>query len=102
MALTALTAVALAGFVLAGDSIVRNRPLLYTLLIVPIWGINSVIAVLSVYSAEICPTELRSKGTGLCAGACKAGGVLTIAMVCLHVAPPTIMVGRPTAPVQPL
>lgn len=89
MALTALTAVALAGFVLAGDSIVRNRPLLYTLLIVPIWGINSVIAVVSVYSAEICPTELRSKGTGLCAGACKAGGVLTIAMVCLQVASPT-------------
>lgn len=90
LALTALTAVALAGFVLAGDSIVHNRSLLYTLLIVPIWGINSVIAVLSVYSAEVYPTEIRSKGVGLCAGACKAGGVMIIAMVCLQVAPPTM------------
>ena len=90
LALTILTAVALAGFVLAGDSIVHNRSLLYTLLIVPIWGINSVIAVLSVYSAEIYPTEVRSKGTGLSAGACKAGGVFIIALVCLQVAPPTM------------
>jgi putative MFS transporter len=88
--LAALTAVALAGFVLAGDSIVRSRPLLYMLLVVPIWGINSVIAVLSVYSAELYPTEVRSRGTGLCAGACKSGGVLIIAMVCLQIAPPTM------------
>ena len=90
LTLTALTAVALAGFVLAGDSIVHNRPLLYALLVVPIWGINSVIAVLSVYGAELYPTAVRSKGVGLCAGACKAGGVLIIAMVCLQVAPPTM------------
>lgn len=90
LALTALTAAALAGFVLAGDSIVHNRFLLYALLVVPIWGINSVIAVLSVYSAEVFPTEVRSKGVGLCAGACKAGGVVIIAMVCLQVAPPTM------------
>ena len=90
LVLSALTALALAGFVLAGDSIVRNRTLLYTLLVVPIWGINSVVAVLSVYSAEVYPTEIRSKGTGMCAGACKAGGVLTIAMVCFDIAPPTM------------
>ena len=90
LVLSALTALALAGFVLAGDSIVHNRTLLYTLLVVPIWGINSVVAVLSVYSAEVYPTEIRSKGTGMCAGACKAGGVLTIAMVCFDIAPPTM------------
>ncbi len=90
--LAVLTAAALAGFVLAGDRIVHNRPLLIALLVAPIWGINSVIAVLSVYSAEVYPTEVRAKGVGLCAGACKAGGVLIIAMVCLQVAPPTLAV----------
>ena len=88
--LCVLTALALAGFVLAGDGIVNNRTLLYTLLVLPIWGINSVVAVLSVYSAEVYPTEIRSRGTGLCAGACKAGGVLIIALVCFGVAPPNI------------
>lgn len=88
--LAALTAVALAGFAFAGDSIIHTRVLLYILLVVPIWGINSVMAVLSVYSAELFPTGVRSKGTGLCAGACKAGGILIIAMVCLAVAPPSV------------
>ena len=48
IALTALTAAALFGFVIAGNAIVNNRPLLYLLLVVPIWGISSVVAVLSV------------------------------------------------------
>jgi putative MFS transporter len=88
--LAALTACALLGFVIVGDSIAHNKALLYALLIVPIWGINAVIAVLSVYSAEIYPTQIRSKGTGLCAGACKGGGVLIIAFVTLGLAPPSI------------
>ena len=68
MAITALTAAALFGFVIAGDAIVHNRALLYALLIVPIWGISSVVAVLSVYSAEIYPTRIRSRGTGFGSG----------------------------------
>jgi hypothetical protein len=40
--LGSLTATALFGFVIAGDAIVQNRALLYTLLVVPIWGISSV------------------------------------------------------------
>ena len=40
--LTALTAAALFGFTVAGDAVVTNRVLLYTLLVVPIWGINTV------------------------------------------------------------
>src|SRR5204863_2620535 len=60
--LSALTAVALFGLSIAGDSVVTNRPLLYVLLVIPIWGISSVTAVLSVYSAEIYPTRIRSRG----------------------------------------
>lgn len=88
--LAALTAAALFGFVAAGDAIVQNRTLLYVLLIIPIWGISAVVAVLSVYSAEIYPTRIRSRGTGFAAGASKFGGVAIIALVVLGIANPSI------------
>ena len=88
--LSALTAASLFGFVAAGDSVVQNRWLLYALLIVPIWGISSVVAVLSVYSSEIYPTQIRSRGTGLAAGASKVGGVGIIALVAFGIAAPSI------------
>ena len=88
--LSSLTAAALFGFVIAGDAVVQNRALLYALLVVPIWGISSVVAVLSVYSAEIYPTRIRSRGTGFAAGASKAGGVATIALVVFGIAAPSI------------
>jgi putative MFS transporter len=88
--LASLTAAALFGFVIAGDSIVQSRLLLYVLLVIPIWGISSVVAVLSVYSSEIYPTRIRSRGTGLAAGASKAGGVLIIALVAFGVTTPSL------------
>ena len=88
--LSALTAAALLGFVFAGDAVVRNRALLYVLLVIPIWGINSVVAVLSVYAAEIYPTRVRSRGSGFAAGASKAGGVAIIALVAFGIAAPSI------------
>jgi putative MFS transporter len=87
---TSLTALSLFGFVLAGNSVATNRVLLYALLIMPIWGISSVVAVLSAYSAEIFPTRLRSRGGGLAAGFSKAGGVVIIALVAIAVSPPSI------------
>ena len=88
--LSSLTAAALFGFVAAGDAIVQNRWLLYALLVVPIWGISSVVAVFSVYSSEIYPTRIRSRGTGFVAGASKAGGVAIIALVVFGLATPSI------------
>lgn len=88
--LTSLTAAALFGFTIAGDAVVTNRVLLYTLLVIPIWGINSVTAVLSVYSSEVYPTRVRSRGTGLAAGASKAGGVMIIALVTYGIAAPSL------------
>jgi putative MFS transporter len=90
MLLSALTAAALLGFVVAGDSVVQNRALLYVLLVIPIWGINSVVAVLSVYAAEIYPTRIRSRGSGFAAGSSKAGGVAIIALVAFGIAAPSI------------
>jgi putative MFS transporter len=88
--LSSLTAASLFGFVAAGDDVVQNRWLLYCLLVVPIWGISSVVAVLSVYSSEIYPTRIRAHGTGFAAGASKAGGVAIIALVVFGIAAPSI------------
>jgi putative MFS transporter len=88
--LGSVTAVALFGFVMAGDAVVQNRMLLYTLLVVPIWGISSVVAVLSVYSSEIYPTRIRARGAGFAAGASKAGGVMIISLVSFGITAPSI------------
>jgi putative MFS transporter len=56
----------------------------------PIWGINTVTALLTVYSSEIYPTHVRSHGSGLAAGASKAGGVLVIGLVAFGIAAPSI------------
>ncbi len=88
--LAGLTAAALLGFALAGDRVAEDRTLLYVLLIVPIWGISSLTAVLAAYSSEIYPTRVRGRGTGLAAGASKAGGVLVIGVVAAALTPPTI------------
>ncbi len=88
--LTGLTALSLFGFALMGESLAQHRTLLYTLLVVPVWGISGVVAVLSVYSSEVYPTRVRSRGTGFAAGASKAGGVAIIALVVAGVATPSI------------
>ncbi|MFN2485289.1 MAG: MFS transporter, partial [Acidimicrobiia bacterium] len=88
--LTALTALSLFGFAVAGDSVASNRLLLQALLIAPIWGISSVVAVLFSYNSEVFPTRIRSRATGFGAGASKFGGVVIIALVVAAVAPPSI------------
>jgi putative MFS transporter len=85
-----VTAAALAGFVIAGDDVAHHKTLLYALLVVPIAGISSVLAAVTAYSSEVFPTKLRSRGTGVAAGASKAGGVLVIAFVVAAATPPSI------------
>jgi MFS transporter, putative metabolite:H+ symporter len=88
--MTTLTAAAMLIFAVSGDAIAANRAILYALLVMPIWGINTVTALLTVYSSEIYPTHVRSHGSGLAAGASKAGGVLIIGLVAFGVAAPSI------------
>jgi putative MFS transporter len=78
------------GFVIVGDEVATNRALLYVLLIVPIWGISSLTAIAVAYASEVYPTRVRSRGTGLAAGATKFGGVVIIAMVVAAIAAPSI------------
>ena len=88
--LTLLTAASMIGFVWAGDSVIQHPVWLYVLLIIPIWGISSLVSVLSAYAAEIYPTSIRSRGSGVIAGFSKFGGVFVIALVVVAIAPPSI------------
>lgn len=92
IALGLVTAASLMGFVILGDAIVANRMLLYALLVVPITGISSIQAVIVAYASEVYPTRIRSRATGLSAGASKLGGVVIIALVVLAVTTPSIRV----------
>jgi putative MFS transporter len=49
-----------------------------------------VTAVVTAYAAEIYPTMIRSRGTGLIAGLTKAGGVLVLAIVLATVPTPSL------------
>jgi len=77
---TGVTGLALLGFVVAGNSLAHHHLLLSVLLVVPLSGVSSVVAVVAGYAAEVYPTLVRSRGTGLAAGMTKAGGVLILAL----------------------
>jgi putative MFS transporter len=86
----ALMGISLTTFSVLGDRVVANRAVLYVLLVVPVWGISILNAVLAAYTAEIYPTVVRARGSGLSAGATKAGGVLILAMAVAAVAAPSV------------
>jgi putative MFS transporter len=87
-----LTAASMLGFVFMVNSVILHPVLLYVLLIIPIWGVSSVIAVLSAYVVEIYPTKVRSRGSGLMAGISKFAGITVIALALVAVAPPSIAI----------
>jgi putative MFS transporter len=81
---------ALAIFSVMGNRVADNTTLLYILLVVPVWGISILNSVLAAYSAEIYPTVIRARGSGLSAGATKAGGVVILALVVLAFSAPSV------------
>jgi putative MFS transporter len=84
------TAATLVGFVVAGDSLAHNRLLLSALLVVPLSGTSSLAALAAGYAAEVYPTRIRTRGTGLAAGMTKLGGVLILGVVVARAAVPSI------------
>jgi len=90
--LATLTALAVGVFAVFGDSLVHNRTLLSLLLVIPLSGISSVVAVVTAYASEIYPTRVRSRGTGLTAGMTKAGGVLVLALILTAVHTPSLAI----------
>ncbi|MFF4214493.1 MFS transporter [Streptomyces sp. NPDC001796] len=81
MSLSAVTAASLGAFVLWGDQLVHTRFLLPLLLMLPTAGIGSLAATAVAYAAELYPTRIRTRGTGLAAAMTKAGGVMILAVV---------------------
>ncbi|WP_460530799.1 MFS transporter [Flindersiella endophytica] len=90
LSITALMGVSLIAFAALGDQVADNRPLLYVLLVIPAWGISILNSVLAAYTAEVYPTVVRARGSGLSAGATKAGGVLILSLVVAAVAAPSV------------
>lgn len=89
--LATLTGLTLCAFVVMGDDAAGNQVLLKALIVLVLMGSSSVLAVLTPYSSEVYPTRIRSQGTGLAAGASKAGGVLGTGLVAASVAPPDLV-----------
>jgi MFS transporter, putative metabolite:H+ symporter len=85
--LSGLTALAVAMFAVFGDSLAHNQILLQIMLVIPLSGISSIAAVVTAYAAEIYPTAIRSRGSGLIAGLTKAGGVLVLCIALAAVNP---------------
>jgi MFS transporter, putative metabolite:H+ symporter len=90
IALFGLLATALAGFVIAGDSVAHDHALLTALLVIPLSGTSLATALVTVYAAEVYSTGFRARGTGLMAGATKAGGLAIIALVIAATTTPSI------------
>lgn len=87
---TAVTGVTLLGFLISGHTLAHHHTLLSLLLVVPLSGVSSVVAVVAGYAAEVYPTLVRSRGTGLAAGMTKAGGVLILALTVAAASVPSI------------
>jgi MFS transporter, putative metabolite:H+ symporter len=87
---TAVTGVTLLGFLISGNTLAHHHTLLSLLLVVPLSGVSSVVAVVAGYAAEVYPTLVRSRGTGLAAGMTKAGGVLILALTVAAASVPSI------------
>ncbi len=88
--LAGVTVASLAALAIEGRAIVDHRSLLYLLLSIPITAASSMAAVLAAYAAEVYPTGIRSRASGLAAGASKAGGVVVSLIVVAAVALPSI------------
>ena len=91
MALVAgVSAVVLLLFATEAHRLASNQTLLTVLivaLLVPLWG---VVSVLAPYAAEVYPTAVRATGSGVAAGASKIGGVIALGMSAAAIAPPGI------------
>ncbi|HUC24739.1 MAG TPA: MFS transporter [Streptosporangiaceae bacterium] len=79
----------LGAFLLLGNQ-VTDHGLLYALLVVPLCGVNILNAMLAAYTAEVYPTAIRARGSGVSAGATKTGGVVILSLVLIAFAAPSL------------
>jgi putative MFS transporter len=90
--LSILTGVSVVMFALLSRSVVHDHALVSGLLVVPLSGISSLVAVITAYASEVYPTLVRSHGVGWTSGVTKAGGLIVLTLVLSGVATPSIVV----------
>ena len=90
VAVALLITAGLAAFMLFARQVTGNHALLDLVIAIPVCGVNILNAVLGAYTAEVYPTVIRGRGSGLSAGATKAGGVAILALVLIAFAAPSI------------
>jgi len=89
IAATAVAA-ALTVFALLGASIAQNGLLMQAMIVLLLAGTGAMLAMLTPYSSEVFPTQIRARGTGL-AGACaRAGGFFGVGAVLLAITPASL------------
>lgn len=85
-----LTSLTLVAFIALGEDVLRHPVLLEAFVVIVIMGVSTATTdLMPTYASEVYPTRLRGRGTGLVAGASKAGGILGIGLVVAAVAPPS-------------
>jgi putative MFS transporter len=85
-----LTAIALGAFAALGSAVGDRPVLLQALIVALLVGSSASLAVLTPYSAEVYPTRIRARGTGLAGMCARAGGLLGVGVVVIGVAPPNL------------
>jgi MFS transporter, putative metabolite:H+ symporter len=100
----AMTSATLVGFAFLGPSqALSNQMVLGGLVVLLLVSSGGVISMLSPYTAEVYPTDLRGTGSGLAAGSSKLGGILgpPVAAGVLAIAPgfaaPALVMAAPMA-----
>ena len=84
----AVEALALGVFAVDGKTIVHHNALFTGLLVVLLISMWATVSALAPYAAEVYPTEIRSVGSGVVAGATKLGGVIALGLSVAAIAPP--------------
>jgi putative MFS transporter len=88
--LAVLTVAALIVFAASGDAIVRHPTELRVLLSVPTATVGAVLAAVLAYATESHSTQVRSRMSGVAAGASKAGGVAITILIAAAATPPSL------------
>jgi putative MFS transporter len=83
---------ALAVFAVRGDGVIADHHLLGFVLVLAVWGTSALNAVLAAYAAEVYPTAIRARASGVSAGATKLGGVAILTLAVAAVALPSIRI----------
>ncbi|MPZ60708.1 MAG: MFS transporter [Propionibacteriales bacterium] len=83
-----LTALVLTVFGLTGPAVAQTATALLVLVLVLLVGTWAVAAVVTPYSAEVYPTDVRTRGAAITAGAGKLGGVVALTMAATGITPP--------------